>query len=100
MGTVSGQTTEVSLTLRLSRVARERLARRAAESGRDVAAVASELIERAVTAPPDTASASAADERRHALDEWLSAVRSRSNRYPAGFLVDDDRETIYLGRGE
>jgi hypothetical protein len=30
----------------------------------------------------------------------LRAVAARADRYPAGFVVDDGRESIYEGRGE
>jgi hypothetical protein len=51
MGTIADEVTELAMKLRLSRQAREKLVRRATESGQDVAVVASDLIERAVTQP-------------------------------------------------
>jgi pyruvate carboxylase len=51
MGTIADEVTEFAMKLRLSRQASEKLVRRATESGQDVAAVASDLIERAVTQP-------------------------------------------------
>ena len=38
--------------------------------------------------------------RSEAFEEWMSAVQSRANRYPAGFVADDERDKIYDGRGE
>jgi tRNA C32,U32 (ribose-2'-O)-methylase TrmJ len=51
MATTIPHTTELAMKLRLSKQASEKHAPRAAESGQDVAAVASELIEQAVTRP-------------------------------------------------
>lgn len=53
--------TEMQLTIRLSRRAREKLAKRAAQSGQDLNRYTSELIEQAVTCPT--------------LDELLAPVR-------------------------
>ena len=44
-------TTELAMKLRLSKQASERLSKRAAESGQDVASIASDLIEQAITQP-------------------------------------------------
>ncbi len=46
-----GQTTDTSITLHLSERARAKLAEQAKSSGQDISAVASELIEQAVTRP-------------------------------------------------
>jgi len=51
MATTAEHMTELAMKLRLSKLASEKLAQRAAESGQDVAAVASDLIEQAVTRP-------------------------------------------------
>ncbi len=51
MSTSVEQMTELTMKLRLSKEAGERLAQRATESGKDIAAVASELVERAVAQP-------------------------------------------------
>lgn len=45
------QTTETQVTLRLSDLARAKLAEQAANSGQDISAVASDLIERAIARP-------------------------------------------------
>jgi hypothetical protein len=37
------------------------------------------------------------EERRLARKEWDAMIRSRADRYPPGFRVDDSRETIYFG---
>jgi hypothetical protein len=39
-------------------------------------------------------------DRGKALDEWMSLVQQRANRYPKGFIADDSRDSIYEGRGE
>jgi hypothetical protein len=51
MATTVKPMTELAMKLRLSQQAKDKLTQRAAESGRDVDAVASELIEQAVTQP-------------------------------------------------
>jgi hypothetical protein len=51
MASTVDQTTELSMNLRLSKQAGERLAQRATESGKDIAAIASDLIERAIAQP-------------------------------------------------
>jgi len=55
------QTSEISVTLRLSEQTRTKLAERAASSGQDIGTIASDLIEQAVTRPT--------------LDELLAPVR-------------------------
>lgn len=62
MATTVDQMTELAMKLRLSQRASEKLAQRATESGRDVDAVASELIEQAVMRPT--------------IDELLAPVRA------------------------
>jgi hypothetical protein len=59
----SAPTSGISLTIRLSASARAKLAERAAKSGQDISAIASELIEQAVTHPP--------------LDEIMAPVRKQ-----------------------
>ena len=51
MATTIEQVTELAMKLRLSKLASDKLAQRATESGRDIASVASDLIEQAVTQP-------------------------------------------------
>jgi hypothetical protein len=51
MATTVENTTELAMKLRLSKQASEKLNQRAAESGRDVASIASDLIEQAITQP-------------------------------------------------
>jgi hypothetical protein len=90
------QTTEIAMKLRISKEAGERLASRAAESGRDVAEVASELIEQAVAEPVRSDSArqlTALASFAQGMTAWTSA------HLPAGHVVDDSRESIYEGRG-
>jgi hypothetical protein len=90
------QTTEIAMKLRLSKEAGERLASRAAESGRDVAEVASELIEQAVAEPARSNSVrqlAALASFAQGMTAWTSA------HLPAGHVVDDSRESIYEGRG-
>ena len=51
MATTVENTIELAMKLRLSKQASEKLSKRAAESGRDVASIASDLIEQAITRP-------------------------------------------------
>ena len=44
--------------------------------------------------PPDPGS------WRRLFDAYLREVAARAGRYPAGFVVDDSRDSIYEGRGE
>ena len=91
--------TELAMKLRLTRQASERLTRRAAELGSDVASVASRLIEAAVASTPEPTSLDR--ERRLAeLNTWLSEIDTRPKTFPPGFILDDSRESIYEGRGE
>jgi hypothetical protein len=41
-----------------------------------------------------------ADDWRRLFDAYTREVAAQAGRYPAGFVVDDSRETIYEGRGE
>jgi hypothetical protein len=58
-----GQTTDTPITLHLSERARAKLAEQAKSSGQDISAVASELIEHAVTRP--------------SIDEIMAPVRKQ-----------------------
>ena len=40
------------------------------------------------------------DDWMRLFDAYLREVAARSGRYPAGFVLDDSRETIYEGRRE
>jgi hypothetical protein len=84
--------TELAMKLRLSSRASENLAARAASSGQDVAAVASELIEQAFTSPATT---------EMPYEQWAAEFQAWvSSHKPVGHFVDDSRESIYDGRGE
>jgi len=88
----------IELKLRLSKQVTQKLSERAAQSGRDVAGVASDLIEKAVAEP-----AVAADlaQRITAWESWVAGMRKWGREhFPPGHAVDDSRESIYEGRGE
>jgi hypothetical protein len=88
----TAQTTELALTLRLSDRARARLAEQAAQQGQDISAVASDLIEEAVTHP---------DPADMPYEQWVAAFKAWIGSHKAvGHYVDDSRESIYEGRGE
>jgi hypothetical protein len=40
------------------------------------------------------------DDWRQLFDAYMREVAARAARYPAGFVLNDSRETIYEGRGE
>lgn len=84
--------TELAMKLRLSKQASDCLAQRAAAAGKDVADVASDLIEHAVTidSPADMP-----------YEQWVTEFRAWiSGHKPVSHFVDDGRESIYAGRGE
>ena len=39
-------------------------------------------------------------ERDRAFSEWMAFAAERDDRYPAGFIADGSRESIYEGCGE
>jgi hypothetical protein len=89
--------TELAMNLRISEKARQMLADRAAERGKDEAAVVSELIEQAA----ETGRASKSLEQQAAeFASWMADVEQRAAKYPPGFVADDSRESIYKGRGQ
>jgi hypothetical protein len=81
MATTPQQTTEFALRVCLSHEAGERLARRAAQSGRDVSSVASDLIEQAVTASPANGEHASASQRVVAWDSWVTGMRDWGTRH-------------------
>ena len=72
----------------------ERLARKAAEQNTTVEELVAPALEHLAGAELS------AQERRRALDDWVAIVCARAKRYPAGYLVDDSRESIYEDRRE
>src|SRR5208282_5090867 len=97
MATATRQMTEIAMTLKLSQEASDRLARRAADAGKDVAAVASDLIEQAVVDTPPLVSA----RQLAALESFAAGMSAWTSRnLPPGHVVDDSRQTNYEGRGE
>ena len=81
----------------------ERLARKAVAKNTTVDDFVGPLLERLAETEPASAvqlPLRTAAEREKALSEWMAQVQKRAGRYPAGFVVDDSRESIYQGRGE
>jgi hypothetical protein len=96
MATTAQDTTEFAMRLRLSRATGETLIRRAAEVGKDVAEVASDLIEQAVTSSAGSDSA----RQLAALESFAAGmIEWTSKHVPPGHTVDDSRDSIYEGRG-
>ena len=75
-------TTELAMKLRLSKQASERLSKRAAESGQDVASIASDLIEQAIT--------------QQSLEELLAVSQAEfaSTGMTEGEMMDFGRELL------
>ena len=81
----------------------ERLARKAVAQNTTVEDFVEPLLDRLAEAEPVLpvqAPLLTAAEREKALAEWMAQVQKRADRYPAGFAVDDSRESIYEGCGE
>jgi predicted DNA-binding ribbon-helix-helix protein len=80
--------------LDINRETYDRLARKAAARNMTIARLVEPMLDQLAADEPT------AEERRVALDQWMRMVQSRAHRYPAGFVADDTRESIYEGRGE
>jgi pyruvate carboxylase len=89
MGTAVEQITEFAMKLKLSKTAGEKLVQRANESGRDLASVASDLIERAVTQP--TVDEVLAPFRKQVADSGMSEEELEA-------FFDDVREKAFQER--
>jgi len=88
----TGPVTEVSMKLRLSKHASDGLAQRAAAAGKEIAEVASDLIEHAIAASPPS---------DMPYEQWAAEFNAwTSNHKPTGHFVDDSRESIYARRDE
>lgn len=93
------ETTE--LKLRLSKAASAKLAERAAQAGRDIASVATDLIEQAVGASPEVPVDGDSAQRAAAWEAWVTEMRQwGKTNLSSGHVIDDSRESIYEGRGE
>ncbi len=81
----------------------ERLARKAVAQNTTVEDFVEPLLDRLAETEPTSAiqpPLHTAAEREKAFAEWMAQVQKRAGRYPAGFVVDDSRESIYQGCGE
>jgi hypothetical protein len=90
-------------TLNIRDDAYERLARKAAARNTTVENFVEPLLDRTAETEPASAIHHALRtdaEREKAFIEWMTHVQTRASRYPAGFAVDDSRESIYEGCGE
>ena len=87
-------------TINVSEETYQRLSKRAAEQNVTVDDLVEPVLGRFVDADHTQNRFLPAPERMKALYEWMEIVRQRASRYPAGFVVDDSRESIYAGRGE
>lgn len=88
-------------TLNINDETYDRLARQAAAQNTTVEELVQPVLEQASQAVfPDQARQPSAAEREKALDEWMTLIQKRADRYPPGFVADDSRESIYEDRGE
>ncbi|HEX4123863.1 MAG TPA: hypothetical protein VHY37_03990 [Tepidisphaeraceae bacterium] len=95
------QTTELAIQIRLSERAGIELVRRARETGQDVGAVASDLIEEAIQASTGSVKPTSATLRVARWDAWVADMWEWGNRnLPPDHEADDSRASIYEGRGE
>jgi hypothetical protein len=89
MGTAVEQVSEFAMKLKLSKEAGEKLVQRANESGRDLASIASDLVERAVTQP--TVDEVLAPFRKQVADSGMSEEELEA-------FFDDVREKAFQER--
>ncbi len=87
-------------TIHVSDETYQRLSKRAAEQNVTVEDLVEPVLGHFVEANSTRDQIPLAAERIKALNGWMAIVRQRASRYPAGFAVDDSRESIYAGRGE
>ena len=95
MSAAANHITEVQMKLKLSKQAKEKLEQRAISTGKEMADVASQLLEEAIREP-------VADSARQlaALEAFAAGMTAWTSRHlPPGHIVDDSREKIYEGRG-
>jgi hypothetical protein len=80
----------------------ERLARRAADEQTTVDVLVEPVLNQLAgpVAAKDREQTSPNGDPLKAFEEWMAHVKTRADRYPPGFVVDDSRESIYAGRGE
>jgi len=81
----------------------ERLARKAVAQNTTVEDFVEPVLDRLAETEPASAirpPLGTATEREKAFAEWMAQVQKRASRYPAGFVIDDSRESIYDGCGE
>ena len=81
----------------------ERLARKAVAQNTTVEDFLEPWLDRLAETEPASAIRPflhTASEREKAFAEWMAQVQKRADRYPAGFVVDDSRESIYEGCGD
>jgi hypothetical protein len=90
----------MTLTISISPEAETKLREQAAVQGTDVVQYARQLIEHGVGASNGADLRAGEPDRLSTLNAFVARVRREGSRYPAGFIVDDGRESIYEGRGE
>lgn len=85
----------MTLQLHLPPALEQQLNARAAEQGKDISEVVSEMVTMSLVAEE------IAPHRKLSSEEFKRRLHAMANRYPGfGGNVDDSRESIYAGRGE
>jgi hypothetical protein len=83
----------MTITLQLDADLERRLRDEAARRGQTVEQYLERLIEQSLPTVPATAALSA--------EEWIAQMRAWAESHPPlPYIADDDRESIYAGRGE
>jgi hypothetical protein len=80
-----------------------KLRERVAAAGTDVATFVRQAVEEKLAVPtpvPEVAASAGTEGWDAKFHDWMQDVASRAKTYPAGFVVDDSRETLYEGTGE
>ena len=90
----------MTLHIPISPETESQLREKAVAVGKDVVQLARELIEQGVGGPNGSISPETAEARLSALHRMIARARHQGERLPAGYVVDDSRESIYEGRGE
>jgi hypothetical protein len=78
----------------------QRLAQQAATRNVTVEQLIAPLLELAAKSNGIQPPAPAFEDWKKGFDAWMADVQDRARRYPPGFVLDDSRESIYLGCGE
>jgi len=88
----------MSITIPFAPDMEAKLREQAAAAGKDVSSFVREAVEEKLFSM--NIAEKTPDQWALEFGAWMRAVAARSSSYPPGFIVNDDRESIYEGRGE